>query len=218
MASFNYAGHSHKRLNILTGEKILVSPHRTKRPWVGKVEDLPKASRPAYDETCYLCPRNKRADGSINPDYKSPFAFINDFSALLADIPVGAINEGGLLISESESGICKVICFSPRHDLTLPQMEVSEIENVIHLWQKEYEELSAVPWIKYIQVFENKGEIMGCSNPHPHGQIWASSSIPLEISKETIQQKKYFDNNGRSLLTSYFELELKKRAENCYRK
>jgi UDPglucose--hexose-1-phosphate uridylyltransferase len=182
-----------------------------KRPWQGKVEDLPKEDRPAYDSNCYLCPGNKRADGSSNPSYSNPFSFINDFSALLADTPAGGYDEDGLLSAKSESGICKVICFSPQHNLTLPQMPEEAIEKVIALWQKEFNELSANPAIRYIQIFENKGEIMGCSNPHPHGQIWSSSSVPLELSKETIQQKNYFDNHRVSLLSAYLHLELKKK-------
>jgi len=209
--SFDLKEHSHTRLNILTGDWILVSPHRSKRPWQGKVEDLPKDDRPAYDPACYLCPGNKRADGSINPEYKNSFVFVNDFSALLANTPEGSVNEEGLLIANSESGVCKVICFSPRHDLTLPQMKVDDIEKVIELWQEEFTTIASNPSIKYIQIFENKGEIMGCSNPHPHGQIWSSSSVPLELSKETTQQKKYFDKHHKSLLSAYLELELKKK-------
>ena len=208
--AFNLKEHSHTRLNILTGDWILVSPHRMKRPWQGKVEDLPKDKRPEYDPKCYLCPGNKRSDGSVNPDYKDPFVFTNDFSALLPDTPMGEVNEENLLVASSESGICKVICFSPRHDLTLPQMGVDEIVKVIEVWQNEFTEISKNASIKYIQIFENKGELMGCSNPHPHGQIWSSSSIPLELSKETSQQKKYFDLYGKSLLSAYLDLELKK--------
>jgi UDPglucose--hexose-1-phosphate uridylyltransferase len=208
---FDLKEHSHTRLNILTGEWILVSPHRMKRPWQGKVEDLAKDDRPAYDPSCYLCPGNKRADGANNPAYAEPYSFINDFSALLADTPVGGYNEEGLLSAQSESGICKVICFSPQHNLTLPQMSVDAIEKVIELWQREFKELSANPAIKYIQIFENKGEIMGCSNPHPHGQIWSSSSVPLELTKETVQQKNYYENNQTSLLSAYISLELKKK-------
>lgn len=207
--AFNLKEHSHTRLNILTGDWILVSPHRMKRPWQGKVEDLPKDKRPEYDPKCYLCPGNKRSDGSVNPGYKDPFVFTNDFSALLPDTPIGEVNEENLLVASSESGICKVICFSPRHDLTLPQMCVDEIVKVIEVWQNEFTEISKNPSIKYIQIFENKGELMGCSNPHPHGQIWSSSSIPLELSKETSQQKKYFDAHGKSLLSAYVDLELK---------
>jgi UDPglucose--hexose-1-phosphate uridylyltransferase len=208
---FELKEHSHTRLNILTGDWILVSPHRMKRPWQGKVEELPKDDRPAYDPTCYLCPGNKRSDGSINPDYKDAFVFTNDFSALLNNTPQGEMNEHDLLIAKSESGICRVICFSADHSLTLPLMDEAAIVSVIELWQKEFEELSANPSIKYIQIFENKGDVMGCSNPHPHGQIWASSSIPLELAKETTQQKSYFEKHGKSLLSNYLELELKQK-------
>ncbi len=207
---FDIKEHSHTRLNILTGEWILVSPHRMKRPWQGKVEDLQKDTRPPYDASCYLCAGNKRMDGSVNPDYTNSFVFTNDFSSLLADAPVGEINENDVLVAKGESGICRVICFSPRHDLTLPQLDVKAIEKVIELWQKEYTELAANPAIKYVQIFENKGELMGCSNPHPHGQIWASSSVPLEVAKESKEQKKYFEKYQRSLLSAYLAIELQK--------
>lgn len=207
---FDIKEHSHTRLNLLTGDWILVSPHRMKRPWQGKTEDLIKEERPAYDANCYLCPGNKRADGSQNPVYNKPYVFVNDYSALLHDTPAGGIAEHNLLVAKSESGICKVICFSPQHNLTLPQMNVADIEDVIDLWQEEYKILSANPGIKYIQIFENKGDSMGCSNPHPHGQIWASSSVPLELSKETDQQKKYYQQYGNSLLSDYINIELQK--------
>jgi UDPglucose--hexose-1-phosphate uridylyltransferase len=207
---FDLKEHSHTRLNILTGDWILVSPHRMKRPWQGKVEDIHGDDRPSYDPKCYLCPGNTRADGSINPTYTTPYSFVNDFSALLKDTPAGHYDEEGLLSAKSESGICKVICFSPQHDLTLPQMPKEAIEQVIELWQQEFKELSANPEIKYIQIFENKGETMGCSNPHPHGQIWSSSTIPLELHKETLQQKNYFQKYGKSLLSAYLAIELKK--------
>ncbi len=207
---FDLKEHSHTRLNLLTGEWILVSPHRMKRPWQGKTETVITEERPAYDPGCYLCPGNPRADGSMNPAYEKPYVFTNDYAALLADTPAGVFDERDLLVAKSESGICKVICFSPYHHLTLPQMDIADIENVIELWQDEYQKLSANTFIKYIQVFENKGDTMGCSNPHPHGQIWASSSVPLEISKETIQQKKYYGQHGRSLLSAYLEIELQK--------
>lgn len=205
---FNFEEHPHKRLNILTGDWVMVSPHRTKRPWQGKVEAAAITKRPAYDETCYLCPGNKRSDGSVNPNYTAPYSFTNDFSALLQDTPEGELNTKGLLQASSEKGICKVICFSPRHDLTLPQMSETEIEEVIKLWQTEYSELAKQDWIKYIQIFENKGDIMGCSNPHPHGQIWAQSSIPVELAKESIQFAKYYTENNKSILTAYLEVEL----------
>lgn len=208
---FNSKEHSHTRLNILTGDWILVSPHRMKRPWQGKVESLPADNRPSYDPTCYLCPGNKRSDGTENPAYTDAYVFTNDFSALLPDTPEGGENENGLLVSNSESGICRVICFSPDHSLTLPVMEEEAIVKVIQLWKKEFSDLAQNEHIKYIQIFENKGEIMGCSNPHPHGQIWASSSVPLELTKETTQQKNYFEQHGKSLLSAYLDVELQKK-------
>jgi UDPglucose--hexose-1-phosphate uridylyltransferase len=207
--SFNFEEHPHKRLNILTGEWILVSPHRTKRPWQGKVEAAAMTKMPAYDEKCYLCPGNTRSDGSVNPKYTAPYAFTNDFSSLLKDTPDGGLNQNGLLKAKSEKGICRVICFSPRHDLTIPQMEVSEIVQVLELWKFEFQKLAKNDWIKYIQIFENKGDIMGCSNPHPHGQIWAQSSIPVEPEKETVQQLIYLLENKESLLSAYLKEELK---------
>ncbi len=207
---FDLKVHSHRRMNLLTGDWVLVSPHRMKRPWQGKVEELAAANRPEYDSKCYLCPGNTRADGSINPQYDKPFAFVNDFSALLEEGPSGEVNEEDLLIAKSENGICRVICFSPKHNLTLPEMEVDEIKQVIDLWQEEFRTLATNADIKYIQIFENKGDIMGCSNPHPHGQIWASTSVPLELMKESAKQKIYFEKQGKSLITDYIALELKK--------
>lgn len=205
---FNVKEHSHTRLNILTGDRVLVSPHRMTRPWQGKVEALPADDKPSYDPACYLCPGNKRSDGTINPAYTGVHIFTNDYSALLPDTPPGGINEMGLLQAQSESGSCRVICFSPDHQLTLPQLSLAAIEELITCWQQEFTTLAALPGIKYIQIFENKGEIMGCSNPHPHGQIWASSSIPLELEKETTQQENYFEKHNRSLLADYLQLEL----------
>lgn len=202
--------HPHKRLNLLTGEFVLVSPHRSRRPWQGQVEETSPDQRPEYDPTCYLCPGNHRADGTLNPDYKDSFIFVNDFSALLPDTESRFIDEDGLLIAETERGICKVIAFSPRHDLTLPEMEVQDIKKVVDLWQHEFVQLSRNQWIKYIQIFENKGAIMGCSNPHPHGQIWAQSSLPVEIIKEDIQLRSYFEEQQRSLLIDYIDLEERK--------
>jgi UDPglucose--hexose-1-phosphate uridylyltransferase len=206
---FDLKEHPHSRLNILTGEWILVSPHRTKRPWQGKVESLAQDDRPSYDSKCYLCPGNERADGSVNPAYLDSFVFTNDFAALLPETPEGSVEVEGLLKAQSERGTCRVISFSPDHSLTLPQLSVEGIEKVVALWQREFEQLSGDPSLKYIQIFENKGEVMGCSNPHPHGQIWASSSVPLEVVKETREQKKYFEQKGLSLLLDYVELELK---------
>jgi UDPglucose--hexose-1-phosphate uridylyltransferase len=208
---FDLKEHSHTRLNVLTGDWVLVSPHRMKRPWQGKREDLPSDDRPSYDSSCYLCPGNQRSDGSINPPYTDSFVFTNDFSALLADTPIGEVNNQDLLVAKSESGICRVICFSADHSLTLPLMSNEDIVSLIKLWVKEYMDLSANPDIRYIQIFENKGDVMGCSNPHPHGQIWASSSIPLEIAKETTRQKMYYDQHGKSLLSAYIDIEEEKK-------
>lgn len=202
----------HRRLNILTGEWIQVSPHRTKRPWQGQQEEREKSKKPRYDESCYLCPGNERAGGVHNPNYTSTFAFDNDFSALLPDTNPAHLNRDDLLVANTERGICRVICFSPRHDLTLPEMEVDHIRKVVDLWVDEYRELGSKPFIKYVQIFENKGEMMGCSNPHPHGQIWAQETIPEEPAKELAQQKKYFEKNGRTLLGDYLDAELQEKT------
>ena len=198
----------HRRLNRLTGEWVQVSPHRTERPWQGKEEKRETSHLPEYELNCYLCPGNKRAGGEINPDYSSTFAFDNDFSALLPDTEPLALNHKNLFVANTERGICRVICFSPRHDQTLPDMEISQIRDVVDLWVDEYRELGSKPFINYVQIFENKGEMMGCSNPHPHGQIWAQETIPEEPAKEMIQQKDYFDKNGRTLLGDYLQEEL----------
>ncbi|WP_234573439.1 UDP-glucose--hexose-1-phosphate uridylyltransferase [Rhodohalobacter sp. 614A] len=202
--------HPHRRYNILSGEWVQVSPHRTKRPWQGKTEDQAGESKPEYDPACYLCPGNSRAGGKQNSDYESTFVFTNDFSALKPDTPSEVSNEDDLLIAKGEKGICRVICFSPRHDLTLPEMEVSQIREVVDLWTKEYQELGEREYINYVQIFENKGEIMGCSNPHPHGQIWAQQTIPDEPAKELKQFSDHFKKNTRTLLSDYLNLELKK--------
>lgn len=195
----------HRRKNILTGEWVLVSPHRTKRPWQGKKDTPQQAETIAYDPNCYLCPGNERAGGAKNPNYSGTYSFTNDFAALLQSKDERFID--GLLEAESESGICKVICYSPNHGLTLPLMDVKSIIDVIKLWQSEYKELGGNPDINHVQIFENKGAIMGCSNPHPHGQIWAQRSIPQEVQKKIVQQKKYWDKNGRSILGDYINQE-----------
>lgn len=197
----------HRRYNILTGEWILVSPHRTKRPWQGKTEEKHKEKRETYDPSCYLCPGNTRASGETNPDYKEPHTFKNDFSALLPETPREDV-ENGLLKAQTEPGICKVVCFSPDHSLTLPLMEVEDITKVVQVWKKEYKELGSEDKINYVQIFENKGQIMGCSNPHPHGQIWSQASIPTEIIKKTKHLRAYWEENKRSLLQDYVKQEL----------
>ncbi|MFD2512327.1 UDP-glucose--hexose-1-phosphate uridylyltransferase [Pontibacter locisalis] len=216
MSSFILADHPHRRFNPLIGEWVLVSPHRAKRPWQGQQEEVCVDDRLGYDPSCYLCPTNERANGAHNPDYKTTFVFENDFGALKSDTPAGKFERGGLLRAESERGICKVICFSPRHDHTLADMAVADIRNVVDLWQQEYEELSKVDFIHYVQIFENKGFIMGCSNPHPHGQIWAQSTIPNEPAKETTQQENYYLEHQKSLLQDYLSLELQEQKRVVY--
>jgi len=208
--NFNIEDHPHRRFNPLTGDWILVSPHRAKRPWQGQVEKPAVHDRPAYDPDCYLCPGNERAGGKTNPNYKGTYVFTNDFSALLTDTPEGAVVEGELFQAESESGICKVICFSENHCLTIPEMEVADIRKVVDVWCEQYEELGRNPNINYVQIFENKGSIMGCSNPHPHGQIWSSHGIPVEPAKESVTQKAWFEKHGTTLLADYLNAELQK--------
>ncbi|GAB7089187.1 UDP-glucose--hexose-1-phosphate uridylyltransferase [Marinifilum fragile] len=211
MAKFDYIENPHRRYNSLTGEWILVSPHRSKRPWQGQVEKVVEEKRPEYDPQCYLCPTNERVGGEKNPNYEDVYSFQNDFSALLQDTPEGEFSDGDLFRAKSESGICKVICFSSNHSLTVPEMKVENIRKVVDLWCKEYKELGDREDIGYVQIFENKGSIMGCSNPHPHGQIWASKLIPLETSKESENQKAYYEKHGRTMLSDYLKIELDKK-------
>ncbi|HEX8425248.1 UDP-glucose--hexose-1-phosphate uridylyltransferase [Hymenobacter sp.] len=212
MAEFNSAEHPHRRYNPLSGEWILVSPHRSKRPWQGQQEKTAVEVRPTYDPTCYLCPGNTRANGAVNPPYEGTFVFDNDFAALVPDVPAGSINVGNLLQAEAESGVGRVICFSPRHDLTLPEMTTTDIRRVVDVWIDEYRTLGSRPDINYVQIFENKGQAMGASNPHPHGQIWAQRTVPVEPAKETVQQAAYFAEHGRSLLTDYLAIEVKEQT------
>ena len=197
----------HRRQNPLTGEWVLVSPHRTLRPWQGKVERLPDDQRPAYDPKCYLCPGNARAGSDQNPNYEHTFYFTNDFSALLPEAEGFPGERDPLFKSEGEPGRCEVICFSPRHDLSLPELSVPEIVNVLNTWTDRTRALFELPGIHCVQVFENKGELMGCSNPHPHSQIWATRHLPNEIEKELEHQRTYQNALGSSLLLDYLKRE-----------
>ncbi len=207
--------YSHKRYNILTGEWVLVSPHRAKRPWQGQNEAVNNEKRPTHDESCYLCAGNTRINGEINPKYEDVFIFTNDFAALQKDSPDFSVNDG-LLIAESEKGICKVICFSPDHSKSLADMSAEEIQKVVYAWQKEYKELGDNELINYVQIFENKGAVMGCSNPHPHGQIWSQSTLPNEVDKKNTQQLNYFKDKNSSLLGDYLKQELEKNERIIY--
>ncbi len=209
--SFQISNDPHIRIDALTGERVLVSPHRSKRPWQGQVEKAVYEERAPYESECYLCPGNKRAEGAVNPDYKDSFVFVNDFSALLNNDNSFYKNENDLFITEAERGICKVISFSPRHDLTLAEMELDALVKVVTTWHEQFVDLSSHSWVKYIQIFENKGAIMGCSNPHPHGQIWAQQGIPSGIEQEGRRQKAYFQKHGTTLLKDYVEAELEKK-------
>lgn len=203
----NLQDSSHKRYNILTGEWVLVSPHRTKRPWQGQQEEVTNVKRPSHDPNCYLCSGNIRANGEKNPDYNDIFIFENDFAALQSNTLEFKINEG-LLQAKSETGACKVLCFSSDHSKSLADMEVRAIEKVVAAWKHEYQTLGQRKDINYVQIFENKGSIMGCSNPHPHGQIWSQLSLPNEVIKKDQQQKQHFKNNKSSLLRDYLTQEL----------
>ncbi len=206
---FDPTEHPHRRRNLLTGEWVLVSPHRTKRPWQGQVEKSPPDNRPAHDPTCYLCPGNQRAGGAAqNENYAHTFVFENDFAALLPDGPTGDVSSSPFFQAQAETGTSRVICFSPRHDLTLPQMDPADIRRVVDVWVEQMVELGGRPGINYVQIFENKGAVMGCSNPHPHGQIWANRRVPTEPAKEEITQRAYFQDNGAPLLLDYLAAEL----------
>ena len=207
MEHTNLQDYAHKRFNILTGEWVLVSPHRAKRPWQGQNEAVNNQKRPSYDENCYLCAGNTRINGEVNPKYTDVFVFTNDFAALQKDSPTFNVNDG-LLKAESETGICKVICFSPDHSKSLADMSSEEIQKVVFAWQKEYAKLAKQPTINYVQIFENKGAVMGCSNPHPHGQIWSQSTLPNEVDKKHTQQLNYFKEKNSSLLGDYLQQEL----------
>lgn len=205
-SNFQWGEHPHRRYNPLRGEWILVSPHRTKRPWLGQTESVASHDRPSHDPKCYLCPGNQRAADLVNPDYDDTFVFVNDFSALLPDTPEAGGADDGLMRVDPVRGECRVICFSPRHDLTLAEMAVPEIRKVVDVWAAQTTELGAR--YRWVQVFENKGAVMGCSNPHPHGQVWAGNFLPNEIAIEDREQRIYRDERGSVLLLDYVQREL----------
>jgi len=201
------AQHPHRRRNLLNGSWVLVSPHRTQRPWLGQVEKSTPNAQPEYDPQCYLCPGNTRAGGVRNPPYASTFVFDNDFAALLPSTPAEKDDRDGLMIAVGEPGICRVGCFSPRHDLTVARMSVPDLTLVVDLWTSQYVELSSRPGIGHVQVFENRGEMMGASNPHPHCQIWASHSVPTETAAEQREQEAWRAGHGSCLLCDYLARE-----------
>jgi len=199
----------HRRYDPLRQTWVIVSPQRNERPWQGEVDARPAEERRPYDPQCYLCPGNERAHGVRKPTYQSTFAFDNDFGALSPSTPPFATAERGLLISQSERGVCRVVCFSPRHDLTLPQMAAPDVRAVVDAWIGEYAAIAAVPWVAYAAIFENRGGAMGASNPHPHGQIWATEHIPNEPAAEQAALAYYRKTHGSCLLCDYVALELR---------
>jgi UDPglucose--hexose-1-phosphate uridylyltransferase len=207
----NLSDYPHRRFNPLSREWVLVSPHRAKRPWQGKVEDAAVDTMPQHDPKCYLCPGNERAGGVHNPRYQGTFVFDNDFAALLNDGPSERMDDSGLMVAQSERGLCRVICFSPRHDLTLALMPVKDVRGVVDVWAQQYREVGALDYINYVQIFENRGAIMGCSNPHPHGQIWADETIPVLPAAEHEAQAKYLREKKSCLLCDYVAMELEKK-------
>jgi UDPglucose--hexose-1-phosphate uridylyltransferase len=197
----------HRRFDPLRGEWIIVSPHRADRPWQGQIDPPSLVDAPAFDPSCYLCPGNARAGGSRNPAYTSTFVFDNDFAAVLPSTPAFSSADDGLLIAQSERGRCRVVCFSPRHDLALPRMDVPGIRAVVDAWADEYAALAAEPWAEYATIFENRGAMMGASNPHPHGQVWATEHVPHQAAIERRALETYRAQRGSCLLCDYAALE-----------
>jgi UDPglucose--hexose-1-phosphate uridylyltransferase len=198
----------HRRFNPLTRDWVLVSPQRADRPWQGKIEKAAETPSVQYDPDCYLCPGNLRAGGQRNPSYSGTFVFNNDFPALVPETPSESENAENLILAQSEPGVCRVACFSPRHDLALSRMKSAEIQSVVRMWVDQARDLAAVPWIRYVQIFENRGALMGASNPHPHCQIWTNSELPNIPAKEQESQKDFLARESQCLLCRYLALEL----------
>jgi UDPglucose--hexose-1-phosphate uridylyltransferase len=198
----------HRRFNPLTGEWVLVSPHRTKRPWQGQQDEPDRTVLDAHDPACYLCPGNERAGGAVNPDYDGTFVFTNDFAALLPESARFPLDPDGLLVAEPEPGVCRVVCYSPRHDLSMARLGRERARGVVDAWCREFVELGGREAIGHVQIFENRGAVMGCSNPHPHGQIWATGSVPMYPALEDARQRAYLDERGECLLCRYLGREL----------
>jgi UDPglucose--hexose-1-phosphate uridylyltransferase len=207
MAALDWTKQPHRRFNPLTCEWILVSPHRNQRPWQGQVEVSAPNNILEYDPACYMCPGNTRSSGTVNPNYKNVFVFDNDFTALLPHTESGKINHGDLLVAESESGICRVLCFSPRHDLALSGMEDKDIRALVDRWANQFQELGGHAEIQYVQIFENRGATMGASNPHPHCQIWSTASVPNIPKAEQESQAAYRRAKNSCLLCDYLAIE-----------
>jgi UDPglucose--hexose-1-phosphate uridylyltransferase len=201
----------HRRRNPLLREWVLVSPQRMQRPWLGQVAKSAVAPSIKYDPDCYLCPGNARAQGLRNPAYKATFVFDNDFPSLLPNVPDSKVEKDGLLVAQAERGICRVVCFSPRHDLTIPRMKPEEVRLVVDVWAEQYRELTALPWVQHVEIFENHGVLMGASNPHPHCQIWANGEAPNIPVSEGAAQSEYLQNRGKCLLCAYLGLEIENR-------
>jgi UDPglucose--hexose-1-phosphate uridylyltransferase len=207
------ADRPHRRYNPLLQEWVLCSPQRLQRPWQGQVEPPAPEERPSYDPTCYLCPGNERAGGKRNPPYRSTFVFDNDFPALSPEVPaagpVSPLPHEGLLVGRAERGVCRVLCFSPRHDLTLARMSAAEIRGVVDAWAGQVTDLGRRPELRHVQVFENKGPEMGASNPHPHCQVWATEHVPSYAARRLASQRRHVETGGRDLLGDYLDIELK---------
>jgi UDPglucose--hexose-1-phosphate uridylyltransferase len=206
----------HRRLNPLTGDWVLISPQRTQRPWQGQIEAAAEQPSQEYDPECYLCPGNARAGGQRNPDYTSTFVFDNDFPALVPDTPGGeSVHEQNIFVAAPEQGICRVGCFSPRHNLAIPAMAAEQMDRVVDMWCDQSTALLNMPFIRHVQIFENRGAMMGASNPHPHCQIWASASIPNELMKEDVAQSRHLASQGSCLLCAYMNAEFESERAVC---